>query len=627
MPVSRILLVAGSANFSTRDVWDGYRVGLELAGCEVVPYPTFAHLKILSADAVCRDLIGTAVDEAAGIDAAVFIDGLYFRGRRSRVPASIRRAGVPTALVATDDPYDPIPNAESLYSLRLTNDAGTAGDGAVYLPTAAGFVPEASPQPERAYAVSFIGTVFPERLPYLLAAAEWCERSRRRMLVAGKLIDTAADPFAGFALTETRLRTIDGPEKWAIYAQSDLTLNVFRRDPETGPPAVSPSPRVFEVAAFGHAALLTGPSRTEMSETFGDAVYGFETPDDLPAAIEAALSDGSRGERVERAKAIVRGGHTYEHRAADLLTHLRDLPTTAAAGSASPAERDDRIAWIIGCGRSGSTWLAELLGELPGVRRWHEPYFGRFLRHLHERPDDLDRPSSFFSRRHHAAWVGGLRRLFFDMVADRYPQFPQHALAVKEVNTPELYPWLRTLFPASPVVLLVRDPFDVLDSYLALQKAGSWNERFGTDDSDEPDGRSAEFVARRTASNIAQTMTLALDTFEDLPPGRRLRVSYEQLLTDGTQPLAEVAALLGASPPAEAIAAAIEKHAFANYAKRGEPTGELAFRRRGIAGGWRDSANFTDEVRAIADEVLGPLRARLGYDGVATSSDGRTVSH
>ena len=125
------------------------------------------------------------------------------------------------------------------------------------------------------------------------------------------------------------------------------------------------------------------------------------------------------------------------------------------------------------------------------------------------RPEDLKRRSSFFCARHQEVWLKGLRELFFNMVRDRYPQFGRHGLAVKEVNTPELYGWLRGLFPAGRMVLLIRDPFDILDSYLDLQKPGSWNERFG--DATAP---LSEANVRRTAEHIRSTMSLAVDAYE-----------------------------------------------------------------------------------------------------------------
>ena len=598
MAIGNVLLVAGSANFSTRDVWDGYRHALELADVRVVPYPTFSFLKVLSADSVCSDIIGTALDTDNRFDCVVFVDGLYFRGKRVRVPLSIRRAGIPTALIATDDPYEPIVDKETIYTYTFTNEILCATQGTKYLPTATLPMPVVPRTEVPRYDVSFLGTVFEDRLPLLLKVAEFCDREHKRFLVAGKLLE-GTDAFEAFTNTEVRQRTIETVEKWEIYTQSRLTINVFR---ESEAAASSPSPRVFEVTAFGQSALLTGPRREEVTEIYGDSVYHFEDSDGAIDVIREALeNDSERLERVARARTITLKEHLYEHRVESLLSELRAGEQERSAGGTS----EDRIAWIIGCGRTGSTWLAEMLGDLPRIRRWHEPYFGRFFKHLQERPEDLERRSSFFSRRHQAIWLEGIRELFFKMVRDRYPQFGRHGLAIKEVNTPEFYGWLERLFPSGRMIVLVRDPLDILDSYLDLQKPGSWNVRFGESTVAAPETR-----VRRTAEHIRNSLSLALDAYDAFPITQRLRISYEGLLEDPLPHLTACGDLISVEVKPRVAARVIEKYRFENYRK----TGELEFRRRGQAGVWRDSENFSDEVLEIATEILGPLRGRLGYD-------------
>ena len=597
MPLHRLLLVSGSAHFSTRDVWDGYRVALESQGVHVIPYPTFSFLQVLSPDAVCNDIIGTALDVSKAIDAVVFVDGLYFRGQRARVPQSIRAAGRRTVLISTDDPYETIPNVESLYTDRFTNEIRSAVQGVDYLPTATLPLPDVPRVLRPKYDVSFLGTVFEDRLPLLLRVAELCEQERKRFLVAGKIIGDTS-PFSRFASVELRRRTIDTLEKWEIYSQSRVTLNLFR---QSEAPADSPSPRVFEVTAFGQAALVTGARRSEVTRLFGDSVYHFDDEESAVAVIREALSDDAgRVAKAERAREITLNAHLYEHRAQTLLAKLREREPTGAPASDS----EEQLAWIIGCGRTGSTWLAEMLGDLPNLRRWHEPYFGRFLRHVHERPEDLERHASFYTARHRRIWVAGLRTMFFDMVRERFPQFGRHSLVVKEVNTPEFYAWLRVLFPTSRVILLARDPYDVLDSYLDLQKPGSWNTQFGGGgDPLEPAN------VRRTAEHIRQTMGLAADAYESHPVEQRLWLTYESLLEDPAPGLQACGRLVGVEVTAEDAAQVAQQHSFS----RQKQTGALQFRRRAQSGGWRDSENFTSEVREIARELLGAFRARLGY--------------
>lgn len=593
-----VLLVAGSANFSTRDVWDGYRVALGQAGLNVIPYSTFSFLKLLSVDAVCNDIIGTALDEANRIDYAIFVDGLYFRGHRSRVPRSIRRAGVPTVLIATDDPYDTIPNTETLYTWRFTNERNCAADGVEYLPTATLVPPQITRLENPTYDVSFLGTVFEDRAPLLVRIAEYCEQQKLRMLIAGKLLGDATR-FERFNMTDVRVKTIDQAEKWQIYADSRVTLNLFRQSESI---ASSPSPRIFEVTAYGHAALVSGPRRSEVDALYGDSIYHFDDADSAIAAIEQALSDRpSRQQRVEQAQRITLAGHTYHDRANQLIDQLSD----SARASDAIESVESQTAWVIGCGRTGSTWLAEMLGDLPKIRRWHEPYFGRLFRHLNERPDELDRNASFFSRRQQPVWSQGLRELFFRVARDRFPRLGQHGLVVKEVNTPEIYRWIHEVFPSSRLILLARDPFDVLDSYLDLQRPGSWNERFGPSEGDPLDADNV----KRTADHIRKSMNIAIDSYEAFPPTQRLWLTYERLLEQTTECLLQCAELLGVCVKSDAIERAVEKHRFDSY----KQTGQLEFRRQGKAGGWCESANFTDQVRQIADESLGDLRIRLGY--------------
>lgn len=597
MAVSNVLLVAGSANFSTRDVWDGYRHGLELHGVRVIPYSTFSFLKVLSAETVCSDILGTALDAANRIDCVIFVDGLYFRGKRARIPQSIRRAGIPTVLIATDDPYEPIPNAEALYTHRFSNEIRSAHEGVSYLPTAAMPLPAVPQVEDPRYDVCFLGTVFEDRLPLLVRIAEFCEQEQRRFLIAGKILG-GTGPFDPLVFTEARQRTIDPLEKWEIYSQSRLAVNLFRQSDAA---ADSPNPRVFEVAAMGQAALLTGPRRSEVARIYGDAVYQFDDAESAIRAIREALSDGpGRLARALRARQITLNEHLYEHRAAELVRRLRDAEQQRAASGTA----EDRIAWIIGCGRTGSTWLAEMLGDLPHIRRWHEPYFGRLFRHVHERPEDLRRQSSFFSLKHQDIWLKGFRELFFRMVRDRYPQFGRHGLVIKEVNTPELYGWLSTLFPAGRMILLVRDPFDVLDSYLDLQKPGSWNERFG-----DSEATLSEANVTRTAKHIRAALTAALDAYETFPATQRLRISYEHLLEDPVPHLLACGGLISVTTAKESAAQVVEKHRFSHYQK----TGALEFRRHGKAGVWRESGNFTAEVLGVARQELGPLRGLLGY--------------
>ncbi len=417
------------------------------------------------------------------------------------------------------------------------------------------------------------------------------------MLVAGKFV-SGAEEFQKYSTVELRSKTITTVEKWDIYAQSKLTLNLFR---ESEDPADSPSPRVFEVTAYGQCGLLTGPARREVNRLFGENVYHFTDLSSATSAIQSALSNPQeRQQKVRQAQEITRASHLYHHRSEQLVERLRDFEGQRQ----DPREAEHRLAWVIGYGRSGSTWLAEMLGSLPRISRWHEPYFGRLLRHPIDVPDDRDRPASFYSRRYESVLFDGLRDLFFQMVRERYPAFGKHALFVKEVNTPELYAWLSSLFPTGKMVFLTRDPFDTLDSYLDLQAPGSWNEEFR---------ESHEFLSEpnvtRTCEHLKSAALSSVAAYEAFPETQRLKITYESLLEDPVSQLIACGNLVSIDVKPGVAREVVESHDFSKIKK----TGQGQFRRKGKSGVWRESQYFTPEVTALAEQILGPLRARLGY--------------
>ena len=610
MKPKTVLLVAGSAGFSTRDVWEGYREGLAECGVQVIPYATFSLLRMLSHDAVGNDIIGKAHDVRNSIDAVVFVDGLFFRGERQWVPLTLRKSGILTAVVKTDDPYAPIADANHLYDVVCTNELASKSDHDIYLPTATLTPPSPSGSGMAADEsdtndIVFIGTLFEDRVPMMRELAEHCTDRNLRLRMAGNFPVDAAR-FKRMVSVKLTHGTVRPKDKWRMYASSKLVVNLFRESAD----AISPSPRVFEVTAMGGPALLTGPRRDEVTRIFGDAVYDFDDADEMKSQVDAAISDPQdRRRRVEDAKQITRASHTYRHRAANLLTAL----ARAEGGRGGPHAKtgfpldhpsqnvdEKRIAWIIGCGRSGSTWLCEMLDSVPSIHGWHEPYFGRLVQHLSLRPGERKRPPAFFFDGSGNAGLRAVRRAFYDVALDRYPGLGDQALVVKEVNTPELFPLIEELFPSAGLIWLVRDPFDVLDSYIDMRKPGSWNSAERSSLPDAPD-----HLARRILESMAQ----AADAYDAFADDRKLIIRYEEMLVDPVPSLQKTCELVGTRADDSTLRQAADRHVFSGH----DDTGPGAFRRYGQSGIWQRSGNFDDELVKIATTILGDLRDRLGY--------------
>jgi hypothetical protein len=597
----KLLLVSGAASFSTRDVWDGYLAELRNCGreIEVVPYPLFTMLSVYSAEAVCNDLVGRALDIRNGFDAVVFIDGLFFRDAREWVPITLSAQGLLTAVIPTDDPYEEI--ASRAFALRFTNERTCASAESIYLPVAAELPQTPSEAAEQDIDVCFIGTVFEDRLPLIEALAAHCEQRGLRFELRGHFF---RQPESLMNRTWTRVvpGTVTREDRLALYRRSRIVLNIFRAHCS----AESASPRVYETAALGYSALLTS-RRKEVEEIFGDSVYFFSDETELAAQLDRALIDGEdRQRRIREASAVVRSGHLYEHRAGILADALRDR---AAAGIEDMLFPDDRqICFIFGAPRTGSTWLLQMLAGLDPVVVWDEPRFGWITTALSQYPAELKRSDAFFSQDFAEIWTSSIRQMFLDMARGRWPSAkPLDILVVKEVNSNEFAPFYADFFPRSKYILLLRDPFDVLDSLIDMQRPGSWNEGYWDEDqADWPE----EAKIRHLAGSIVRSFRQSLLGYERCAAGSRLCLRYENTLQDPGSTLLACADFLGIRIAREKIESVAAQRRFDGITK---PTGRNFPHRFGRAGIWKESGNFTELVSRIAEVELGALRFELGY--------------
>lgn len=127
-----------------------------------------------------------------------------------------------------------------------------------------------------------------------------------------------------------------------------------------------------------------------------------------------------------------------------------------------------RSVLISGSGRSGTTWLAELVNHDRSYRRVFEPFhpgrvkdFGAFRSKQYLRPDDRREEYLGPVRR---ALTGELRSRW----ADRGGPLLARRRLVKEIRGNLLLGWISANFPGMPLVLLLRHPRDVVLSRLAL---------------------------------------------------------------------------------------------------------------------------------------------------------------
>jgi len=278
-----------------------------------------------------------------------------------------------------------------------------------------------------------------------------------------------------------------------------------------------------------------------------------------------------------------------------------------------------RPVFLVGCPRSGTTWLQLLLAHHPKVATWHETNL--FLTYLGPLRHEWRRESGFEPGRLRAglrellapeeflALCGRFATSVLERVAARRPgaelvleKSPGHVL---------LAGFILEALPDARFLHLVRDPRGTAASLMAAGR--SWARRW----------------APRKAEKAALEWVRMVEHGLRIPGDRCLEVRYEALHRDGPGTLAAVLRWLGLEfeegfPAGAVEACEIEKlregrgDPEAPFDTRRQPQG---FYRRGEADGWRDEL-APYEIRVV-EYVAGPLMDRLGYE--RSRSDSRRI--
>lgn len=291
------------------------------------------------------------------------------------------------------------------------------------------------------------------------------------------------------------------------------------------------------------------------------------------------------------------------------LTALRAaLSRGYVAGSRKGGLYPGNVVWIFGSGRSGSTWLRSMMGELDHHKVWEEPMVGRLFGEFYDKAQkgNLGRSDFIMGTPIRAGWMGSIRNFVLDGAQYSHPLLSSsHYLVVKEPNGSLGAPLLMEAVPESRMILLVRDPRDVVASVLDGAREGNWLHswtdkgawRKGAVADNDPDA----FVRNRATVYLQQAGS-AKKAY-DAHGGRKVLVRYEDLISDTLGTMKRIYSTLEVPFEETELVHAVEKHSWTNIPENEK--GEGKFYRKASPGGWRE--DLTPAQARTVENITGPL--------------------
>lgn len=293
-----------------------------------------------------------------------------------------------------------------------------------------------------------------------------------------------------------------------------------------------------------------------------------------------------------------------------------------ASTDAELRELEERLVWIFGSPRSGSSWMMRLLSARPEIAVVNESYLGAHLvpvggeveaGEYYEHGERAEDPSYFFARDYmpvlrpllHELVLRGFDNQLRQMGHDQIPRW----VAIKEPNGSHAADTIASLLPRSRMLFLLRDGRDVVDSLVdAMLGSDSWWAERTTSLGRPPQERLA-FVSQHSQLWVRRTMATQRG-YDSLPEGQRLLVRYEEILSDTSTQLRRIFDWLELDVSDGELKEVVGRYAFKSAPE--ERRGPGKDMRSASPGMWRE--NLTEDEQRTMHEIMGAKLAELGYD-------------
>ena len=311
------------------------------------------------------------------------------------------------------------------------------------------------------------------------------------------------------------------------------------------------------------------------------------------------------------------------------------------------------VFFVVGRGRSGTTWLRGMLNSHPEILCWGE---GRFfernfrLEILEESQPTNLLPTSLYGAIldssylrawiDRAVWAKGkdtdehlanLARLAIDyFLAEQLSKTEKKIVGDKSPYvSAEVFGEIAAIYPEARVIHIIRDGRDTAVSLMhhmwnyAKDRGGIYDlepeelKRRDAYRNDSPVALAEGLFTKERLTSIASDWSSEVSkAIEDGPAllgENYIEVRYEDLLERPVEEVRRLLEFLGADAGEKTVEGLVEKSAFEQKSNRERGQEDSSSRlRKGVAGDWKNV--FTAEDKRIFKEVAGDVLIRLGYE-------------
>jgi hypothetical protein len=286
------------------------------------------------------------------------------------------------------------------------------------------------------------------------------------------------------------------------------------------------------------------------------------------------------------------------------------------AGNAS-SQRSGRVnpenmVWIFGMGRSGNTWLMGMMRDMSNQQTWDEPFVGKLFGDFYnnETVANLSRANFIMGDPVRKGWISSIRSFVLNGAMYSHPRLrPNDYLIIGEHNGSAGAPLLMEALPESRMILLVRDPRDVVASIVDGARKGGWLHQWrdskGIWQQDALVEKDPDAYVKQLSERYLYEVGCAKRAY-DAHQGRKVFVRYEDLRANTLDVMRHIYSALEIPVNGEELAEVVVAHSWEKIPEKDKGKGK--FTRKATPGAWKEDLT-PEQVRIIEETTASILVA------------------